>query len=328
LNFLLTALCTFDSENPLSENSIAQLRKFQDRIPYVAYESVQLKESVLAGALDGFASDYQTYMNFPELKSSFAFIPFGVRHDQPVYEIGELSELKKRAAAKFVDFCETAESQKTASDKGFNGLDEYSFTFANISGAAISQAQETWKKEKNGSSDLTAVFVADVSGSMEGSPLLKLKASLNRASSFIDENTNVGLVTFSNEINVALPIAKFDLNQKAYFANAVKKMRAGGGTAMFDAVIAAEKTLMNAKAKNPGTKLIMIVLTDGVTNRGYSFDDIEEVTINLQIPIYTIGYNEDIEILKRLSAINEATSINAGTDDVIYKLESLFNSQM
>jgi Ca-activated chloride channel family protein len=328
LNFLLTALYAFDGQNPLSDNSIALLRKFQDRIPYVAHESAQLKESALAGTLDGFASDYQTYVNSPELKSSFAFIPFGVRHDQPVYEIGVLSELKKQAAAKFVEFCKTEESQKTASGRGFNGFDEYSFTFPGINGATISQAQETWKKEKNGSSDLTAVFVADVSGSMEGSPLLKLKASLNRASSFIDENTNVGLVTFSDEINIALPVAKFDLNQKAYFANAVKRMTANGGTAMFDAVIAADKMLMDAKAKNPRTKLIMIVLTDGVTNRGHSFDDIEDITAGLRIPIYTIGYNEDIEILKRLSEINEAASVNAGTDDVIYKLESLFNSQM
>jgi Ca-activated chloride channel family protein len=262
------------------------------------------------------------------LKSSFAFTPFGVRHDQPVYEIGVLSELKKQTAAKFVEFCKTAASQKTASDKGFNGLDEYSSTFADLSGTTISQAQETWKKEKNGSSDLTAVFVADISGSMEGSPLLKLKASLNRAYSFIDENTNVGLVTFSDEVSIALPIAKFDLNQKAYFVNAVKKMRAGGGTAMFDATIVAEKMLMDAKAKNPNTKLMLIVLTDGETNRGYSFDDIEGVTRGMRIPIYTIGYNEDIEILKKLSDINEATSINAETDDVIYKLESLFNSQM
>jgi Ca-activated chloride channel family protein len=328
LNFLLTALSVFDGENPLSESSVAQLRKFQDRIPYVAYESTQLKDSVLAGTLDGFVSDYHTYVNSPELRASFVFIPFGVRHDQPVYEIGKLSELKRQAAAKFVEFCKTAESQKTASDEGFNGLDDYFFTIADMSGTTIAQAQETWKKEKNGSSDLTAVFVADISGSMEGSPLLKLKASLNRASSFIDENTNVGFVTFSDEVNVALPIAKFDFNQKAYFANAVKRRSAGGGTAMFDAVVVAEKMLVDAKAKNPNTKRMLIVLTDGITNRGYSFGDIEQITIGLRIPVYTIGYNEDIEILKRLSDINEATSINAETDDVIYKLESLFNSQM
>ena len=175
---------------------------------------------------------------------------------------------------------------------------------------------------------MTAVFVADISGSMEGSPLLKLKASLNRAATFIDSNTNIGLITFSDNVNIALPIAKFDNNQKSYFSNAVRSMQAGGGTAMFDAVVVAQKMLIDAQERNPNTKLMLFVLTDGETNRGYSFRDIENVTRSLRIPVYTIGYNADIEELEKLSDINEAKTINAETEDVIYKLQSLFNAQM
>ena len=189
-------------------------------------------------------------------------------------------------------------------------------------------AQNTWKKEKNGSSDLTAVFVADVSGSMEGSPLLKLKASLNRAATFIDENTNVGLVTFSDTVNITLPIAKFDNVQKASFTGAVKSMRANGGTAMFDAIVVAEHMLIEKQQKNPNTRLMLFVLTDGESNRGYEFEDIAEVSRGIRIPIYTIGYNADIDVLQEISNINEATSMDADSDNVIYKLESLFNAQM
>ena len=146
--------------------------------------------------------------------------------------------------------------------------------------------------------------------------------------SFIDENTNIGLVTFSDSVNIALPIAKFDATQKSYFINSVKSMRASGGTAMFDAIVVAEHMLIEQQQTNPNTRLMIFVLTDGESNRGYKFDDIEGVTQGLRIPIYTIGYNADIDVLKEISDINEATSMDAESDNVIYKLESLFNSQM
>jgi len=326
-NFILTLLSDFDSNNPLSDNAIESLRKFQDKIPLIAYDNDQLKASLTGGTLDAIVLNYQTFANSPNLKSSFEFVPIGVRQDSPVYEIGDLPEIKKQIIAQFIDFCKNADSQKSAADRGFNNLDDYPGAAA-MDGATILQAQEIYKKEKNGSSDLTAVFVADISGSMEGSPLLNLKASLNRAIGIIDSNTNVGLVTFSDDVNIVVPIAKFDNNQRSYFSNAVKSMSANGGTAMFDAVVVAQKMLMDAKARNPSTKLMLFVLTDGETNRGYEFKDVETITRGTRIPIYTIGYNANIEVLKELSDINEAATMNADSDNVIYRLENLFNAQM
>ena len=101
-----------------------------------------------------------------------------------------------------------------------------------------------------------------------------------------------------------------------------------GGTAMYDAIITAQKMLMDAKSRNPNTKLMLFVLTDGESNRGYEFKDVEGITGGLKIPIYTIGYNANIENLQKLSAINEAVTMNADSDNIIYRIESLFNSQM
>jgi len=328
LNFLLTTLYTLDSNNPLGDASIAELQKFQDNIPYVAYNTMQMKESAMSGSLDGFVLEYQTFVNSPDIRSDYVFTPFGVRHDQPVYEIGELSEIKKEISRKFIDYCKTPEMQKIADDKGFNGMNGYIYEFAKADGATISGAQQIWKKEKSGTRDLTAVFVADISGSMDGAPLMKLKESLNSAAKYIVPETHVGLVTFSNDVNIALPIAKFDLNQRSYFTGAVADMQAGGGTAMFDAIIVATKMLMDAQEQNPNTKLMLFVLTDGETNRGNSLSNVEGMLRSLKIPIYTIGYNANIKVLQNISSINEAASINADTDDVIYKLESLFNAQM
>lgn len=328
LNYLLTILSTFDKSAPLSESSVDKLKIYQDKIPYVPYEISQLQDSLQNGTIDGFASNYQTYYTIPGLRNNYEFVPFGTVQNSPVYTIGNLSNIKKEIVNKFIEYCKNSSAQEKATNEGFNGLQDYAYSGYEYKGNQVEYAQNLWKKEKNGSNDLTAVFVADISGSMEGSPMLKLKASLNRASTFINENTNIGLVTFSDSVNVALPIAKFDNVQKSYFVNAVKSMNASGGTAMFDAIVVAEHMLIEQQQKNPNTRLMIFVLTDGESNRGYSLDDIEAVSRGLRIPIYTIGYNADIDILKEVSDINEASTMDADSDNVIYKLENLFNAQM
>ena len=328
LNYLLTLLSTFDNNSPLSNNAVDKLKIYQDKIPYVPYDIIQLQDSLKNGTIDGFVTNYSTYYSTPVLFGSYDFIPFGVEQNSPVYAVADLTNMKKEIIVKFIEYCKSSDAQKIAANSGFNAISNYEYHGAKYTGKDILEAQNIWKKQKNGSNDLTAVFVTDVSGSMEGSPLLKLKASLNRAATFVDENTNIGLVTFSDNVNITLPIAKFDDVQKSYFLNSIKSMRASGGTAMFDAIVVAEHMLIEAQQKNPNTRLMMFVLTDGESNRGYEFEDIEEISKGLRIPIYTIGYNADIDVLKTISDINEATTMDAETDNVIYKIESLFNSQM
>ena len=86
--------------------------------------------------------------------------------------------------------------------------------------------------------------------------------------------------------------------------------------------------LMDEKAKNPNAKLMLFVLTDGETNSGHTLNDVEGMIRGLKIPIYTIGYNADIKSLQIVSSINEAASINADNEDVVYKLGSLFNAEI
>lgn len=328
LNFLISTLSTFDRENPLSEKAVQGFEKFQTNIPFVAYTTLQMRESAQSGVLDGFIMEYQTYFNSPDLKSDYIFTPFGVRHDSPVYEIGDLSAEKKAILKSFIEFCKTDNYQKLASEYGFNKLNEYKPEIGDMKGEIISQAQKLWKEKKNGTNDIAAVFVADISGSMEGAPLNKLKQSLLSGSQYIAKDNSVGLVTFSTDVNINLPIAKFDINQRSLFAGAVKDMRAGGSTAMFDAIIVASKMLIEEKTKKPNAKLMLFVLSDGETNYGHALNDVEGMLRNFKIPIYTIGYNADIKALQNLSSINEAASINADSDDVVYKLGSMFNAQM
>ena len=328
LNFLVSTLATFDSSNPLSEKAIDGFNEFQNNIPLIAYTTLQLRNSAESGILDGFIMEYQTYINSPELKTDYIFTPFGYRHDSPLYSVGNLSNEKKEILNKFIEFYKQDKYQELAVKDGFNALEDYKCEIENLDGNTILQAQKLWKENKNGDKPIVAVFVSDVSGSMEGEPLNELKKSLLNGSRYIGEENSIGLVTYSNDVNINLPIEKFDLNQRSLFTGAVQDMDASGGTATFDAIAVAVQMLLDEKEKNPDAKLMLFVLSDGETNIGHSLDDLREILESVKIPVHTIGYNANIEALENISRINEATSINADSDDVIYKLGSLFNAEM
>lgn len=327
-NFLLSMLYTFDKNDPLGNTAVSEFEKFQENVPYVAYTTLQMKESAKSGSLDGFVFEYQQFVNTADLKNEYVFTPFGVRHDSPLYAIGNLSDTKSQILDLFIKYCESSENQELAKKYGFNYYDDYEMDISEVNGDYLTSAQKFWKEKKSGNKEIMAVFVADISGSMDGEPLNMLKKSLLTGSKSIGKDCSVGLVTFSNDVNIALPIAKFDLNQQAMFTGAVNNMYAGGGTALFDAIVVAEKMLLDVSADNPNAKTMIFVLSDGEPNGGLKYKAVKDTIQGLQVPVYTIGYNANLDILSEISALNEAASINAETDDVVYKLQSLFNAEM
>jgi Ca-activated chloride channel family protein len=46
----------------------------------------------------------------------------------------------------------------------------------------------------------------------------------------------------------------------------------------------------------------------------------------LRIPIYTVGFEADLEELDRVSSLVEAASIDASEEDVEFKIAALFNA--
>lgn len=333
LNFLINALHEFDAADILSDKAVEQFQKFQANVPFVAYTTLQMRDAADSGVLDAFILEYQGYYNATELRD-YEFVPFGVRHDSPVYAIGELTADEKNLLTMFVDYCLTDANQKLAKEYGFNYLEEYqSVDLSGISGATMLSAQKLWKTEKDSGSPVMAVFVADVSGSMGGVPLQELQSSLINASQYINDTNYVGLVSYSTDVAINLPIDQFDLNHRSYFTGAVQDLSPGGNTATYDAVLVALDMLMEAQSKveaETGQKIkpLLFVLSDGETNIGNSLGDIRDIVEGLEVPCYTIGYNANLDALAELSAINEAASINADSDDVIYNLKSLFNAQM
>ncbi|MBR0141277.1 MAG: VWA domain-containing protein, partial [Ruminococcus sp.] len=235
---------------------------------------------------------------------------------------------QKEALDVFLKFAMNDENQKHAEEYGFNKDINYSYNEKNINGSDIISAQTLWKQEKNSGTPTIALFIADVSGSMNGDPITRLKTSLLEASKNINGDNYIGLISYSDNIMVNLPIAQFDLEQRSYFAGAVENLISGGNTATYDALMQGVKMINDMKEQIPEANTMIFLLSDGLCNRGTDYDVAEKIVKHYGIPIYTIGYNEEIDSLKDLSSINEAVYIDADNDDVVYELSALFNAQM
>ncbi len=328
LNFLVSSLYSFDSANPLSDTAVESFQKFQATVPFVCYTTQQMRSAMNSGSLNACIMEYQTYVNDSVLQNKYEFIPFGVRHDNPLYEVGDIGTEREEVLQAFADFCASDDQQKAASRCGFNNMDTYKAAEPDFDAVTLLNAQQLWKQEKDSGKPVVAVFVADVSGSMSGDPLNRLKTSLVNASQYINSDNYIGLISYSNDVQVNLPIAQFDLNQRSYFTGAVQDLTASGATCTYDAVLQGIRMLREAQQEIPDAKLMLFVLSDGETNVGCGFDSIDSIVSALDIPVYTIGYNADLAELGELSAINEAATIDADSEDVVYKLGALFNAQM
>ncbi|WP_088068895.1 vWA domain-containing protein [Gottfriedia luciferensis] len=327
LNFLVTALNSFDSKNLLSDTAVKGFQSFQANVPFIASTTLQMSDAAKSGVLDAFVLEYQTYNN-SDFKNGYKFIPFGVRHDSPLYALGELSKEKMDILKKFAEFANQNSLQSIAKNDGFNGLDQYKSELNSIEGNTLTAAQKLWKGKKNTSNPIAAVFVADVSGSMDGKPLNELKESLLKGQKYLGRDNSIGLISYSADVTINLPIAKYDANQQSKFVGAVTSLDSGGDTATNDGILVAINMLKDEMKKNPNVRPMIFVLTDGETNHGHSLKTVKGIIKAYKVPIYTIGYNANIKALESISSINEAANINADSDDVIYKIRNLFNVQL
>lgn len=330
LNLLAAALDYFDQNNPVSSEALSGFAAFQSNIPFVAMTTQQMRDAAQRGSLDGFVTELQVYNLDADLQRNYAFLPFGWRHDNPLVAIEGTSEHDQAILADFAAFC-AEEGGSLAKEYGFDQMDTYQSESQMPEGSTLVRELEAYKENKDAGSAVIAVFVCDVSGSMVGEPIQTLQSSLVNSMRYIGKGNYVGLVSFNGDVTINVPIAKFDMNQQALFKGAVTKgLRAGGNTATIDGVIVGAKMIQDALVEHPDAKPMLFVLSDGQQNAGHSLRDIEDALVGLRIPVYTIAYGSDADIvsLKAISAINEATTINASTDDIIYQLKSLFNANM
>lgn len=339
LNGLTAMLSLFDPANPLSAKASDALAEYQKTAPPVAYNTAVLRNQAKKGIIDTMLMEEQAYINTPEL-SDYVYIPFGIRHDHPICTFGWDTQEQKDAVKLFAEYCLNDSNQKLATDKGFNRHNDY-VGETGLTGQQYLTAQSLWKQNKNGGRPIAAVFIADVSGSMKGEPLAALKDSVIATLPYIGSESCVGLISYSSDVTVnlsmleknesgkAVGLKAFDDKQRAYFSGEVKNLRSKDSTATYDAVLVGLDMLNQAQAINPDAIPLIILLTDGESTTGYTLSRITNIVEGMRVPIYCIAYNyKDNGSLEELSSINEASTVKAGSDNIVNQLRNLFNTQL
>jgi len=329
LNFLMTILDSFaqgDESQYLSPDVASALTAFQTGVPFNAQNTLQMREATLnSDVLDGFVMEYQTFINARGL-SDYLFIPFGIRHDSPLLALPEADESEREVLALFATFL--ASQSKVVGEYGFGKNPEYEHAYLISNNNVIGEAQSLWKQRKSGGRPIAAVFVADVSGSMEGLRIKALKKALIESADLISAKNAIGLVTFSDVVNIDLPVNIYEVQQKSLFIGAVERLATGGKTATNSGIVVAMAELIKFSKTNPDYKLIVFVLSDGERTAGMSYSDVSKLFELSGIPIHTIAYELDSKELKDLSLLAEGAYIKSTVSSASYRIGNLLNSEM
>lgn len=333
LNIFTQELLQFDSANPLSQTAVEVFKKFQATVPPTSPTTDEMAKVAAKGILDAMIMEAQAYKTTAGLETGWVFTPAGVRHDSPLYALGNRSPEELSALRKFADFCLTPDSQQSATSLGFNQHDDYKGVTNKYTGAQLFSALDLWKQNKDAGRPVVSVFVVDRSGSMDGTKMVNVKAALRSAAGYINPGNYVGLVSYSDEgsITLDLPIGQFDDKQRSLFAGAVNDLTAGGGTATNSALIVGLKLMLDKQASVAGAKLRIIVMSDGEQNAGLSLegnDNTLGIVDGLDVPVYGVGFEANLTDLTKLADPNEGYVINADSEDVASKLKGLLRKEL
>lgn len=329
LNFLITVLDAFakgDQTQMLSPDVASAFEAFQLGVPFVAQNTLQMRDAAMgSGVLDGFVGSEQTWLSTKGMED-YQFVPFGVRHDNPLYATSEADPAEQEVLKRFAQFIKTR--QDVLQKYGFGTSPDYKDAYKIPDGNVIAQAQKLWKQKKSGGKPIAAVFVTDISGSMEGERIKNLKKALIESSDLISANNAIGLVSYSDTVNVDLPISSFNVQQKSLFNGAVEQLSVGGKTATYSATLVAANLLLEFKKTHPDYKTVIFVLSDGETNTGIDFEEAKLLLEQLGVPIHTIAYELSSPALKDMASWAEGAYTESSTGSASFRIGNLLNAEM
>jgi len=238
-------------------------------------------------------------------------------HPLALLELPDLSIEQRAVFQKFSEYLESDATQREVLAQGFrptdlsisltaaaspvsmaNGVDPTEpQTALQIPSAPIVEiVRDVWWYTKR----KTNVFlIADTSGSMMGE---KLEAAREAMNTFIDqvkgEQENIGLVTFSSQVNNIIPLGPLSKNRVAVL-NEIQRMGAAGDTALLDAVWAAYARLQDAGERERINAIV--VMTDGRENnsRIWLSDLVTAIEkgnrSGVPVVIFSVAYGDDAD---------------------------------
>ncbi len=327
LNFVVSTLSYFDANNPSSIEATTDFSSFQNTVSTVSYSMQQMERALSTGTVDSFVIERQAYESDENLKENYTFFTYGLRHDNPLYSIGSISDEEVEVLKLFGESFNNQENSKFLENLGFNKDPRYESNVSEYSGGMLLSILEYWKNEKASGKKIVAVFVADQSGSMRGK-IKALQDSLKNAMQYVGKSNKVGLISYNSAVHLRLPIKEFDVEQQEHYVGAVDELSSGGGTSTNNALLVAIKIIEDEKLVDDNIKPIIILLSDGYTENGYSLDSVSELITAFNIPVYTIGYDANVEELTKIADITGGTYIESTSNDIGYVLKTLFNAEI
>lgn len=135
---------------------------------------------------------------------------------------------------------------------------------------------------------LTVAIVIDVSGSIRDKLRFEQEAAIEFFYSMIEPGRDRGmLVTFDSAVEV---LQEFT-DQPEALAEGVRRIRAGGGTALYDAIYLA---ITQGISQQPEGRRVLIVISDGADNSSrVSLTETLEVAQRNDVAVYAISTNSE-----------------------------------
>jgi Ca-activated chloride channel family protein len=187
----------------------------------------------------------------------------------------------------------------------------------------------------------SAVFVLDLSGSMEGDRLDDLKHALTQLTGLDQTVTGqfarfrareeITFVTFSSDVRDVRTFTIDDTDPNGADMTAIRSyiddLEAGGSTAIYSALDRAYETVSTEYAGDPDRLYSVVLMTDGENNAGESAGDFESAFQRLDQPVqavhtYPILFGESaVSDMKSIATLTGGTVFDAKTSslDAIFK---------
>jgi len=139
-------------------------------------------------------------------------------------------------------------------------------------------------------SGLDLVAVLDVSGSMEGEKIDKMKIAMQFVIKKLSPIDRLSIVSFSYAAARLCPLRQITEASQPELLGLIDKLEADGGTNIGDGLRTGFKVLANRKL-SVGRGVGVMLMSDGQESRG---SDAAKVDIG-NVPVYTFGFGEDYD---------------------------------